>query len=170
MRHQVKKRLIVHLGSIGFLIALGISLFPICAYAQSSSNSWSGSYEFFDADKGGPKNQPGNFITYTLIVSQSGDRLTARFTADGTQTSDDYECRVELLADSIKVFFVKDVGGMEEGKAAPLKNDDLIFTLTKTVTGKKPRYLFRKGKYEIYPLSVIPKNKIYFEEKKVKSS
>lgn len=169
MRHQVKKRLIVHLYSISFLIALGIFLFPVCAYAQSSSNSWIGSYEFFDAEKGGPKNQQSNFATYTLIVSQSGDRLAARFTADGTQISDDYECRVEPLADSIRVFFVKDTGGMEGSKAAPLKNDDLIFTLTKTVVRKKTRYLFRKGKYEIYPLSVIPKNKIYFE-KKSKSS
>ena len=148
-----------------------ILIFTSAATAQSSetqsiSKFWLGSYEFFDAEKGGPKNQPGNFVTYTLIVSENGDRLAARFTADGTQISDDYQCRVEADADSVEVFFVKDLGGMEEGKAEPLKKDDLVFTLTKTVVGKKTKYLFRKGKYEIYPLSVVSQNKIYFAKKK----
>lgn len=151
---------------VGFLFTVVIFTLPIFTYAQSANNDWVGSYEFFDAEKGGPKNQPGNFTTYTLIISQNGNRLTARFNADGTQISDDYECRVEADADSIKVFFVIDLGGMEEGKAEPLKKDDLVFTLTKTATGRKTRYLFRKGKYEILSLSVAPKNKIYFDRKK----
>ena len=160
-------RIIFHkLYPVGFLFVLGILLLPLYGYAQTSNGNWVGSYEFFDAEKGGPRNQPNNFVTYTLTISQNGDRFTARFSADGTQISDDYECRVETATDSMKVFFVKDLGGTEEGKAAPLKNGDLIFTLTKTVFSRKTRYLFRKGKYEIYPLSAFPKNKIYFEKKK----
>lgn len=139
---------------------------PVCTYAQTLKSDWIGNYEFFDSEKGGSRNQPGNFVTYSLIISQSGDRLTARFTADGTQTSDDYECRIEISADSIKVFFVKDLSGMEEGKAEPLKKGDLIFTLTKAIVGKRTKYLFRKSKYEIYPLSAVPQNKIYFDKKK----
>lgn len=149
-----------------FLFALGVCIVPICAHAQTLKSDWTGSYEFFDAEKGGPKNQPGNFVTYTLIVSQNDDGFNARFTADGTQTSDDYECRVETTTDSIKVFFVKDISGTEEGKAIPLRKGDLIFTLTKTVAGRKTRYLFRKSKYEIFPLSAPSKNKIYFDKKK----
>ena len=154
--------------TFGFLLALEISLFPVCANAQytNTKDDWVGSYEFFDAEKSGPKNQPGNFVTYTLIVSKNGDRLAARFTADGTQISDDYECRVEADADSVKVFFVKDLGGTEEGKAVPLKNGDLIFTLTKSIVNRKTRYLFRKSKYEIYPLAAVSQNKIYFAKKK----
>lgn len=165
----MKRILFLKISSTAVLLAF-ILIFTSAAVAQSSetrsiSKSWSGSYEFFDAEKGGPKNQPGNFVTYTLIVSESKDSLTARFTADGTQISDDYKCRVEASADSIKVFFIKDLGGMEESKAAPLKKDDLIFTLSKIIVGKKTRYLFRKGKYEIYPLSAPSKNKIYFDKK-----
>lgn len=148
------------------LIALGIFLFSVPANSQTAKADWVGNYEFFDTERGGPKNQPGNFVTYTLVVSRSGDRLAARFTADGTQISDDYECHVEITTDSVKVFFVKDLGGTEEGKAEPLKKDDLIFTLTKTIVGRKTKYLFRKGKYEIYPLSVHSKSKIYFDKKK----
>lgn len=147
------------------------ALFTSAANAQSSevqsiSKGWVGSYEFFDAERNGPKNQPGNFVTYTLVVSQSDDQFAARFTADGTQTSDDYECRVEVDADSVKVFFVKDLGGTEEGKAKPLKKGDLIFTLTKNVVGRKTKYLFRKGKYKIYPLAAVSLNKVYFVKKK----
>lgn len=166
----MKRILFLKLSLTGILLIFA-AIFTSAANAQSlesqsSSKGWVGSYEFFDTEKDGPKNQPGNFVTYTLIVSQNGNRLTARFTADGTQTADDYECRVEPLADSIKLFFVKDTGGMEKGKAEPLKNGDLIFTLTKTVAGKKTRYLFHKGKYEIYPLSVVSQNKIYFAKNK----
>lgn len=149
-----------------FLLALVVFVLPFCVNAQTIKNDWIGSYELFDAERDGPKNQPGNFVTYTLIVSKNGNRLAARFTADGTQISDDYECRVEAETDSLKVFFVKDVGGTEEGKAIPLKNGDLMFTLNKTITGRKTRYLFRNGKYEILPLSAASQNKIYFAKKK----
>lgn len=145
---------------------MGFSCFPARAYPQSANGNWVGSYEFFDAEKGRPKNQTSNFVTYTLNISQSGERLIASFIADGIQISDDYECRVEAKGDSIKVFFVKDLGGMEEGKAEPLKKGNLMFTLTKTVAGKRTKYMFRKGKYEIYPLSAAPQNKIYFDKKK----
>ena len=166
MRRQIKKIIFARLYRTALLIALGIFLFSVPADSQTAKADWVGGYEFFDAERGGPKNQPGNFVTYTLIISEKEDLLVARFTADGTQISDDYECRVETTTDSVKVFFVKDVGGTEEGKAIPLKNADLMFTLTKTVVGKKNRYLFRKYKYEIFPLSAPSKNKIYFDKKK----
>lgn len=166
----MKRILFLKLSLTGMLLTF-MALFTCAANAQSLktqsvSKSWIGNYEFFDTEKGGPKNQPGNFVTYILIVSQNGDRLAARFTADGTQISDDYECRVEVDADSVKVFFVKDLGGTEEGKAKPLKKGDLIFTLTKNVVGRKTKYLFRKGKYEIYPLAAVSLNKVYFVKKK----
>lgn len=166
MKRLTEKRPFARLYRNGFLIAIGIFLFPVWAYAQTTNVNWIGSYEFFDSEKSGLKNQPGNFATYTLVISKSSDRFTARFTADGTQISDDYECRVEAEADSIKVFFVKDLGGTEEGKAVPLKNGDLIFTLTKTVVGRKTKYLFRKEKYEIFPLAAPSRNKIYFNKKR----
>lgn len=147
-----------------FLLFPAISLLP--ASAQSSSDDWTGRYEFFDAQKGGPKNRPGNFITYALDISRNGDSLSARFTADGAQTSDDYECRIEPAGGSIKVIFARDRGGAESGKARPLGNGDLMFTLVKSAAGKKTRYLFRAGNYEILPLSDVPKNRIYFERKK----
>ena len=135
-------------------------------FLSSNQINWVGIYEFFDAQKGGPSNQPGNFITYSLTVSRTGDSLSARFTADGTQMSDDYECRVEPSANSLKIFFVKDLGGTEADKFKPLKKGDLLFALEKVKAGKKTRYLFRAGNFEILPLSNISKKRIYFEVKK----
>ncbi len=127
---------------------------------------WVGTYEFFDAQNDRLSNQPGNFITYTLNISRKGDSLSAQFTADGTQTSDNYECSVQTSANSLKIFFVKDLSGTKADRFKPLKNGDLLFTLEKVKAAKKTRYLFRSGNYEILPLSNVPKNRIYFEIKK----
>lgn len=164
-RKQMKKIRSLVFYRMSFLLFI-LPVLALTAHAQSSTNGWVGGYELFDAQKGGPKNQPGNYVAYRLTVSRNGDSLFARFTADGTQTSDDYECRIETGVDSMKVFFARDAGGSESGKAKPLKSGDLMFTLVKIADGKKTRYLFRPGAYEILPLSAVPKNKIYFERKK----
>jgi len=132
--------------------------------AQTTKNDWIGNYKFFDGQNS-PRNRPNDFVNYSLKLSQSNKDLSCRFAADGTQTSDEYECSVQISGDSIKVLFVKDLNGMNESRFEPFKKDQLLFTLTKTVIGKKTKYLFRAGKYEILPLSAISKNKIYFTKK-----
>lgn len=132
--------------------------------AQTSKNDWAGNYEFFDGQNG-PRNRPSDFINYSLNLSQSNKDLDCKFAADGTQTSDEYECSVQISGDSIKILFVKDLNGMNESRFEPFKKGQLLFTLTKTQIGRKIKYLFRAGKYEILPLSAVSKNKIYFTKK-----
>lgn len=136
------------------------------ATAQSVDKDWAGSYEFFDGQTSGPKNRQSDFITYTLIISQKDNALTARFTADGTQTSDEYECSVQASANSIKVFFEKDLGGTEVDKFKPLKKGDLLFTLTKIKNRRKTKYLFKAGDYKIDLLSARAGTPIYFRKTK----
>lgn len=132
--------------------------------AQSTKDNWIGSYNFFDGQNS-PRNRPSDFIDYSLNLSQDNKDLTCRFAADGTQTSDEYECSIQISGDSIKILFVKDLNGMNESRFEPFKKDQLLFTLTKTVVGRKTKYLFRAGKYEILPLSAVSKNKIYFTKR-----
>lgn len=132
--------------------------------AQTTENVWSGSYEFFDGQNS-TRNRPSDFVDYSLNLSQSNKDLACRFVADGTQTSDEYECNVQISGDSIKILFVNDLNGMNENRFEPFKKGQLLFTLTKTVVGRKTKYLFRAGKYEILTLSAVSKNKIYFTKK-----
>lgn len=129
--------------------------------AQTTKNDWAGNYEFFDSQNG-PRNRPSDYVHYSLNLSQSDEDLACKFAADGTQTSDEYECNVQISGDSIKILFAKDLNGMNESRFEPFKKDQLLFTLTKTQIGRKTKYLFRAGKYEILPLSAVSKNKIYF--------
>lgn len=133
--------------------------------AQTTNTEWTGNYEFFDGQNG-PRNRPSDFVNYSLKLSQGNKDLACRFATDGTQTSDEYECSVQISGDSVKVLFVKDLNGMNESRFEPFKKDQLLFTLTKKVVGRKTKYLFRAGKYEILPLSTVSKNKIYFTKNK----
>lgn len=132
--------------------------------AQTTKNTWTGTYEFFDGQNS-PRNRPSDFVSYSLNLSQNNNDMLCRFTADGTQASDEYECSVQISGDSIKVLFAKDLNGTNESRFKPFKKDQLLFTLTKNVVGRKTKYLFRAGKYEILPLSAVSKNKIYFTKK-----
>ena len=164
----MKRRICLRQFSAKFLLFV-IAILGQDANAQLSGNqpatkNWVGTYEFFDGEKDGPRKQPGNFVTYTLTLSLNGDSRSARFTADGTQTSDEYECRAQSSASSIKIFFESDLNGMNKSRFKPFKKGELLFTLAKTQTGKKLKYLYRAGGYEILPLSSSSK-KIYFERK-----
>lgn len=154
--------------STAFLLLIFAAFTPAfhaqSADTRSVNKNWIGTYEFFDSEKGNPRNQPGNFITYILTVSLNGDALSARFSADGAQTSDEYECSVQAAGDSIKVFFEKDLNGMNESRFKPFKKGELLFTVAKMRPGKTSKYLYGAGGYEILPLSAASK-KIYFLRK-----
>jgi hypothetical protein len=132
--------------------------------AQSTTNNWVGTYEFFDGQKGGPPNRPSDFITYTLVISQKGDALTTRFSADGTQTSDEYECRIEFSANSIKIYFLENLKDIEDEEFQNFKKGQLLFTLKKTKIGKKTKYLFKADNYKIDLLSARAGTPIYFKK------
>ena len=132
--------------------------------AQTTENVWSGNYEFFNGQNG-PRNRPSDYVDYSLNLSQTNKDLACRFAADGTQTSDEYECNVQISGDSIKILFVKDLNGMNESRFEPFKKGQSLFTLTNIQVGRKNKYLFRSGNYEILPLSAVSKNKIYFTKK-----
>lgn len=133
--------------------------------AQSENSEWVGKFEFFDGQTNSPRDRPSDFTIYTLTILEKDNSLIANFLADGTQISDEYECSVQILENSIKVFFGKDLNGMNESRFSPFKKGQLLFTLTKTRVGGKRKYLFRSGDYEILPLSTVSKNHIYFDKK-----
>ncbi|MGC2236554.1 MAG: DUF5991 domain-containing protein [Pyrinomonadaceae bacterium] len=147
---------------IVFLSAIIFSIQTV--NAQAASKDWIGSFEFFDGQKGGPPNRPSDFITYTLVISQKGDALTARFTADGTQTFDEYECRIESSGNSIKIYFLENLKDIEDDEIQNFKKGQLLFTLTKTKIGKKIKYLFKAGDYQIDLLSARAGTPIYFKK------
>jgi hypothetical protein len=145
-------------------ISIAMTLFTSTTNAQTVNKDWVGTYEFFDAQKANRRNQPGTSITYTLTISHDGTSLSTQFTADGTQTSDKYECSIQLSGNSVKVFFTSDLSAMEKEKFKPLKKGDLLFTLTKTKTGNKTKYLFKSDDYKIDLLSARAGTPIYFRK------
>lgn len=129
---------------------------------QPTNKEWIGVYKFFDSEKSRPRNRPGNYSAYTLTLFSKDEFILARFSADGPQISDDYECRTDPNSRSIKILFGKDLNGMNESRFKPFKKGELLFTLVKTRVSKKTKYLYQSGGYEIMPHSFSRSKKIYF--------
>jgi hypothetical protein len=132
--------------------------------AQTVDKDWLGKYEFFDSESKF-RGRPSNFVTYSLTISQKKDNLVGRFLVDATQLSQEFDCTVKIVGDSIKVYFLKVIMGNNDGMAKPFRTGQLLFTLTKTKVKNKTKYLFTKSNYEIYLLSEKQSSKIYFSKK-----
>jgi hypothetical protein len=71
----------------------------------NNNDEWVGKYAYTYTE---PANNGGGFapvVEYLLSVSREGDSLTAHFTADGTQTYDDFVYTTKIKRQSVGLLF-----------------------------------------------------------------
>jgi outer membrane biogenesis lipoprotein LolB len=144
-----------------FIWVSTVLLFAAAISAQQvkrSNNSWVGEYEHVYSEG------KDFVITYTIAVTQKGDKLSAQFSADGYQSNNQYECSAEATSNEIKLYFVRDLSDVEGPRLNPRKKNELIATLNKKTVGGKPRFLYLAGSYEIVPRAVATRNPVYFKK------
>lgn len=146
-----------------FIWLSAVLLFAAAISAQQvkpSSNSWIGEYEYVYSEG------KDFVITYTIAISQKGDKLSAQFSADGYQSNNQYECSAEATSSEIKLYFLRDLSDVERPRLNPRKKNELIATLNKKTVRGKPRFLYLAGSYEIVPRAVATRNPVYFKKNK----
>lgn len=146
-----------------FIWSVAALLFAVAISAQqikprTSNEAWVGEYEYV-------YNEGRDFIiTYTIEVSQKGDKLSAQFSADGYQSNTQYDCSIVTSPDQIKIYFLRDISDIEGPRVNPRKRGELIATLNRRIVRGKPRFLYLAGSYEIAPRAVAAKYPVYFKK------
>lgn len=151
--------------SIVFLLVLSFVSAHKTA-AQASAASWVGEYKYSHTE-GETAGGASTLIEYTIVVSKKKDGLVARFTIDGYQSSDDYECRTVVQGNKLNLYVVRDLVDRDGiVMANAVKKGELLASLVKTTVRGKTIYLFRNGKYEIYPNNIASKYPVYFKKRR----
>lgn len=144
-----------------FIWSSAVLLFAAAISAQQvkpSNNSWVGKYEYVYSEG------RDFVITYTIVVSQKGDKLSARFSADGYQSNNQYECSAEATPNQIKIYFLRDLSEDGEPRRNRRQRGELIATLNKKTVRGKSRFLYVAGSYEIVPRALATRNPVYFKK------
>lgn len=105
------------------------------------TDDWVGKYDYTYVE---PKTQGGYVpvIEYVLIVSKKGDTLTAHFTADGTQTNDDYTYTAKIKGNQLDFYFLKDLRPADV-QIGHMKKGQFMGSLIKTTVRGKTVYNFK---------------------------
>lgn len=112
--------------------------------AQTTETDWIGTYGYTKVFERNPNSGYVNTIEYSLVISKKGNSLVARFTAEGYQTSDDYECTVKATGNQLDVYYLKDLQPSDiPAIKSRLKKNQLIGSLIKTIVRRKTRYVYK---------------------------
>ena len=130
------------------------------AYDQSSVKDWTGEYQYDYTEAANPK-QFAPVITYTLTVTENNNELKANFSADGDQTADEYDCTVKVVGNQLNFYFLKNLSQFSV-RSDDFRKGDLLATLVKTTAQGKSKYIFKAGKYSIFPPT--SKRIVYFKK------
>ena len=77
------------------------------AKSANNKDDWVGKYAYtYTEPANGGSYAP--VIEYLLIIAREGSTLTAHFTADGTQTNDDYTYTTKIKGNQMDFYFLKD--------------------------------------------------------------
>ncbi len=132
---------------------------------RGSKNKWAGEYLFEDI-AGWRERGPGGAvpsISYSITVSERKGKLFAKLEVDGFQISDSYACTAEADGNWLNLYYLSGGGGFDKTNSRGFKKGQILLSLTKTVSGKRIRYGFEPGSYEIF-LFGNKKRKIYFSK------
>lgn len=127
-----------------------------------STSDWVGSYEYEQVLSRNSNSGYTDTILYTLIISQKQKKgsLSARFTADGVQTSDDYECTVKIFGNRLDIYYLRDLSSTKmQDSETRFRKGELIGSLIKTTTRGRPKYTFRNKTYFGSKLAPFKKKK-----------
>lgn len=102
-------------------------------------------------------------VSYSITVSERKGKLFAKLEADGFQVSDSYNCTVEADSNRLNLYYQSGGGGFDKTNSRGFKKGQLLMSLVKILSGKRTRYQFQPGAYEIY-LFGNKKKKIYFSK------
>lgn len=145
-----------------FLIFTAASVVPAQKKSspQMAGGDWVGTYEYEQVFSRNSNSGYADSIQYVLIISQKGDSLSARFTADGVQTSNDYECSVKATGNRLEIYYLKDLKPADSQESnGRLRKDELLGTLFKTTTRGRAKYIFKDKTYFGSKLSPVFKKK-----------
>ncbi len=130
---------------------LFLSFFPVAVKSQtntktdsSASKNWVGKYTYTYTE---PATQGGwvPVIEYVLIVSQAGDSLIARLTADGYQSNDDYRYTAKAVGNRLNLYLSK-VLNLDDGEpklGRRFVKGKLSEVLVKSTIRGRTKYVFR---------------------------
>lgn len=105
------------------------------------SDTWVGKYAYTYTEPA----SAGSFapvIEYLLIVAREGDSLTTHFTADGSQTNDDYTYTTKIKGNQLNFYFLKDLRPADM-RVGHKKRGQFMGSLIKTTVRGKTRYQFK---------------------------
>ncbi|HEX8377463.1 MAG TPA: DUF5991 domain-containing protein [Pedobacter sp.] len=138
---------------------------------QSTSNSdWTGSYYFSETAPATKRRKSSDVVpsaSYEITIEEKNNKLTASFSANGVQLFEAYECSVIIKNNTLEFYF-QNLGTAEVQNFRNFKKGDLLFTLTKTGSGKTAKYLFQPAAYKIIRVSQSKqRTPVYFEKPQV---
>lgn len=122
------------------------------SFLQSKPKTWAGEYLFEDIagwrERGSGGAVPS--VSYSITVSERKGKLFAELGADGFQISDSYACTAKTDGNQLNLYYLSGGGGFDKTNSLGFKKGQLLLSLTKTVFGKRIRYGFEAGAYEIF--------------------
>lgn len=155
-------------GCLAFLFIIGVTSSVIAQTNQTTKNSdWIGSYYFSEIAPISKRRNRQDVVpstSYDITIEEKGDKLSAAFSATGVQLFEAYDCSVVVKNKALEFYFQK-LGSEDIQNFRGFKKGDLLFSLSKTGSGKTAKYLFEPAAYKI--IRVIPakqKTPVYFEK------
>lgn len=150
----------------GLLLSV-IAVAPQKAAAQTNDNwKWLGSYTFDDKAQAPKRRNSVDVVplaSYDINVEEAADgRMTAVFSANGTQLFDAYECSVKATDDRIEFYYEKFAAdGVKDLRK--FKKGELLFSLSETRVGKTTKYPFQPAAYKLVRYQKSRQNQpVYF--------
>jgi len=121
-------------------------------HSKKNRNFWTGEYVFEDVAGWRERGQGGAVpsVSYSITVSERKGELFAKLEADGFQISDSYTCTAKIDGNRLNLYYLSGGGGFDKTNSRGFKKRQLLLSLTKTVSGKRIRYGFEPGAYEIF--------------------
>lgn len=152
----------------GFLLAV-VTAAPQRAGAQTDDNrKWLGSYTFDDKGQAPKRRNSVDVVplaSYDINIEETvGGKMTAVFSANGTQLFSAYECSVKATGDQIEFYYEKfALDGVKDLRK--FRKGELLFSLVDMRIGKTIKYLFQPAAYKILRYNKNKQNeRVYFEK------
>jgi hypothetical protein len=158
---------------VSLIVLCGASLIIAQTNQPANASDWIGSYYFSETAQTTKRRNSNDVVpsaSYEITIEESNDKLTASFSASGVQLFEAYECSV-VVKDNTLEFYFQNLGSPDVRNFRKFKKGDLLFSFTKTGSGKTAKYLFQSVAYKIVRVNQNKqKASVYFEKRRFKLS